>query len=193
VSAPLSVLHAPRGAVLPAHEPAAEAELVDAARRDPREFGRLYRLHAPAIQRFLRRRLGDPHTAEDALAETFVSALQGLPRYRSRGLPFRAWLYRLAVGAVSRSRRRRALLCLAVPEETAAPEEEERREADLLRAALLRLPPRFEAVLSLHYLEGLPVDEVAQVLGCATGTVKSRLSRGRSALRREWERRGGRA
>ena len=45
------------------------------------------------------------------------------------------------------------------------------------------LPPKYQAVLSLHYLEGLAVKEVAAVLGCRMGTVKSRLSRGRQALR----------
>jgi RNA polymerase sigma-70 factor (ECF subfamily) len=50
-------------------------------------------------------------------------------------------------------------------------------------ALLLRLPPKLQAAVTLHYLEGLPVAEVARVLGVAPGTVKSRLSRARDALR----------
>jgi RNA polymerase sigma-70 factor (ECF subfamily) len=55
--------------------------------------------------------------------------------------------------------------------------------ADEVTAMLLSLPPRLQSVLSLHYLEGLNVEEVARVLGVRPGTVKSRLSRARDALR----------
>ncbi len=55
--------------------------------------------------------------------------------------------------------------------------------------ALLSIAPKYQAVLSLHYLEGLPVKDVALVLGCREGTVKSRLARARDALRAELARR----
>jgi RNA polymerase sigma-70 factor (ECF subfamily) len=51
------------------------------------------------------------------------------------------------------------------------------------RTALLSLRPKHQAVLALHYLEGLSLEEVAAVIGCRVGTVKSRLSRARVALR----------
>jgi RNA polymerase sigma-70 factor, ECF subfamily len=57
------------------------------------------------------------------------------------------------------------------------------QKADYVRSALLALPVSFQTVLSLHYLEEMSIREIAQVVGCAEGTVKSRLSRGRDLLR----------
>jgi RNA polymerase sigma-70 factor (ECF subfamily) len=94
-------------------------------------------------------------------------------------------------------RRRRLLgwLSLDGPEQPEPParcddDERDRLDGDLesLRAALLRLPTRFQTVLALRYVEGLEVDEVARVLALPLGTVHSRLSRGRERLRRELHR-----
>lgn len=93
---------------LAASDEAGERELIDQARRDPEACARLYRAHYPAIQCYLRRRLGSPEVVEDAVADTFVAALQNLPRYQYRGIPFRAWLYRLATSSANRLRRRAA-------------------------------------------------------------------------------------
>ena len=79
--------HAPHAS---AGQPAHDDDLVRAAQRDPGAFGPLYRRHAPAIERYLRRRLGDPTLVEDVLAETFMQALDGIARYERRGIPFRA-------------------------------------------------------------------------------------------------------
>lgn len=174
------------GCSVDADEPA----LVRAAALDPREFGALYRRHYPAIHRYLRRRLGDPHAVEDAVSETFASALEQLPRYEQRGLPFRAWLYRIATGSAHRHRRRAARWASAQldheeHEDLAAADD---RELDRARSALLRVAPRLQDVLVLHHVEGLGVVAIARALGIAEGTVKSRLARGRAALRRQLER-----
>ena len=163
-----------------------ERELVRRAAGDPEAFAALYRAHYPAIQRYLRRRLGDPHVVEDAAAETFLAALQSIGRYRDRGLPFRAWLYRLATSRANRHARRAARLVVESLEREPMEESDagERRH-DEARLALLRVAPRFQAVLSLHYFEGLSVEEIGRALSCRPGTVKSRLARGRDALRRE--------
>jgi RNA polymerase sigma-70 factor (ECF subfamily) len=71
--------------------------------------------------------------------------------------------------------------------------ETDRRAAmEEAQAALLVLAPEHQAVVSLHYLESMSVDDVAVVLGCRVGTVKSRLSRARDAMRQELERRSNR-
>jgi RNA polymerase sigma-70 factor, ECF subfamily len=62
-------------------------------------------------------------------------------------------------------------------------------DQEFARRALLTLPPKFQTVLSLHYLEGLDLKAVATVLGCRVGTVKSRLARAREALREALNRR----
>ncbi len=160
------------------------------AKGDADAFALLYRRHYPAIQRYVRRRLGGSGMVDDVVAETFLTALEYLPRYQERGLPFRSWLYRLATSRISRwirqARRRLEQLEHEPPaRDIVAPDERE-----IVRLALLGLAERLQSVLGLHYLEGLSVDEVAAVLECSTGTVKSRLSRGRDALRRRLEQLG---
>lgn len=169
---------------LPGRVAADESVLVERAVRDPEAFAELYRQNHPAITRYLRRRVGDRTLVEELVAETFLVALEQIPRYRDRGLPFRAWLYRIATSRVSRWARkegRRTVQRLDHEPAMESDDPDERR--DLARAALLCLAPRFQSVLALHYLEELPVDEVARILQLRPGTVKSRLHRGRDALR----------
>ena len=175
----------PPAAPLPA--PPSDGDLVLRARADPDAFAQLYRRHHPAIARYVRRRVGEGEVARDLVAETFLAALESLHRYRDRGLPFRAWLYRLATSRVNRwARRKGRLVWRELEREPHArdPEEGSGESAELARAALLALPPRYQTVLALHHLEGLSVEEVAAALGCRPGTVKARLSRGRERLRR---------
>lgn len=176
----------------PAEEPAPvgsdEAALVARARTDADAFAALYRRHCPAIARYVRRRVGDEHAAADLVAETFLAALEGLARYRWRGLPFRAWLYRLASTRVNRWARRAGRAVALVEEPSTGERVPGGLAADLAaeraRAALLGLPARTQTALALHYLEGLSVEEIAAVQGCRPGTVKARLSRGRARMRR---------
>jgi RNA polymerase sigma-70 factor, ECF subfamily len=158
--------------------------LVERAKRDPRALALLYDMHYAAIARYVARRVG-PSDTEDLVAEVFLAMVRYMPRFRSRGVPFRAWLYRLATNQVNRWARRRRrdarhrLAEIADRPGTSCTAE----QAEVVRVALLTLPPRFQSALTLHYLEGLSVVEVAAVLNCAEGTVKSRLARGRDMLR----------
>ncbi len=165
-----------------------ESDLIERAKVDPRAFGTLYRRHYRAVVGYLYRRVGDEHTAEDLAAETFLSAMKALPKYRLTGAPFRAWLMRIATNAANRwakQRRRDAARYVRAAETSESHVEPTVDEADEARTAMLALSTRHQEVLSLHYVEGLSVDEVAAVLGCRPGTVKSRLSRGREALKQE--------
>lgn len=181
----------------PANATVAEAELIRRVQQNPALFGEVYRAHHPAIAGYLYRRVGDSDTAEDLAADVFLIALQYLPRYRSRGLPLLAWLYRLASNRVNRwARRERARAWRQLDECTAAacaapagPHADQAEQLELkltrqtARAALLTLAPKYQTVLALHYLEGMPIDQIAAAVGCRVGTVKSRLSRGREQLR----------
>lgn len=170
----------------------ADAELIERAKRDREAFALLYRSHYALVARYIHRRVGDPHVTEDLVADTFMTALRCIPNYRHRGVPLRAWLYRIATTSVNRWVRRQrrwfrplgdhsmAAHATAKLSDAAANSEADREK---IRKALLALAPRYQSVLSLHYLEGLSVEDVSQALGCRLGTVKSRLSRGREALR----------
>jgi RNA polymerase sigma-70 factor (ECF subfamily) len=174
----------------------ADRDLIERAKRDRAAFAVLYRRHYDAIAGHVFRRVGDVHAAEDLVAEVFLTAMRYLPRYRQRGVPFRSWLYRIATNKVNRwARRHRRLVLKSLDADQErrssgpAPAGEGETDGELARRALLSLPPKHQAVLTLHYLEGLRVNEVAAVIECRVGTVKSRLSRARKALREQLERR----
>ena len=170
-----------------------ESALIARAKRDPAAFGELYRRHHPAIARYIHRRVGDAHVTEDLVADVFVSALQAFGAYRDNGVPLRAWLYRIATNRVNRwARRERSRAMKRLETESVAATEsppDENSSRERARTALLTIAPRFQTVLSLHYLEGLSVPEVAAALGCREGTVKSRLHRGREKLRQRLQHR----
>jgi len=180
--------------------PSEDHDLVEQAKRDREAFAVLYRRHHALIAGYIYRRVGDTHVTEDLVAEVFLSALRFLPRYRHRGLPLRAWLYRIAANAVNRwvrherMRIRHRLDELAAlernnPTQGRSGETADGPDKEFARVALLSLKPKYQSVLTLHYLEGMSLVDVAAALGCRVGTVKSRLSRGRDALRERLARR----
>jgi RNA polymerase sigma-70 factor (ECF subfamily) len=169
--------------------PDAERDLIERAKYDREAFAVLYRRHYGAIVGYVYRRVRDTHTTEDLVAEVFLAVVRSMRRYRHRGVPFRSWLYRIATNVVNRwARRQRRWLALTWQDPVAASSSQEGEpsaegETERARRAMLSLSPKHQTVLSLHYLEGLSLEEVAAVIGCRVGTVNSRLSRGRKALR----------
>ncbi|MEV4412983.1 RNA polymerase sigma factor [Catellatospora sp. NPDC049609] len=123
--------------------------------------------------------------AQDAVQEAFARALARRHGLRDVDAP-EAWLRTVAINVVRRRWRRRQLLDTILLRErpltrmTAAAPEPDNTD---LRAALAGIPSRYREVIVLHYLADLPLDEVADILEVPVGTVKSRLSRGREALR----------
>lgn len=162
-------------------------------------FNALVDLHQRAVYNLCLRMLGNPHAAEDAAQEAFVSAFRALRSFR--GAHFRPWLMRIAANACTdemRRRGRRPALSLDVPlpgsEETldppdaaAGPEAEtlrgEQRRA--IQAALMTLPQDQRLAVVLCDIQGYAYEEIAAVMRTSVGTVKSRIARGREKLRRE--------
>jgi RNA polymerase sigma-70 factor (ECF subfamily) len=167
--------------------PDGERELIENAKRNRQAFAALYRRHYQTIARYVYRRVGDAHVTDDLVADVFMIALQTLPRYRHRGLPFRSWLYRIATNCVNKwARRRRKHVVRQIDEQLATEQlapATESRGPERARTALLTVAPKYQAVLVLHYIEGMSVAEIARICGCRQGTVKSRLARGRDELR----------
>lgn len=169
---------------------AGERDLVERARTDPHALADIYRLHSLAIANYLHRRTGDAHAAEDLLSETFLVAMKSLPRFRHDGTPLRFWLYRLATNAANRwmrthARLRRRETVSAISMHAHAGDIEGKQDVAFVTRALQQLSGAHQSVLVLHIVEGLTLEQVAQVLGCRVGTVKSRLFRAREALRHE--------
>ena len=172
-----------------------EADLVDRARRgDEEAYAELVQRHAEVAFRAAYLVCGSAADAEDAAQDGFIAAYRALPRFRA-GAPLRPWLLRIVANAARNRRRgegRRAELGLRLADSLrsgdAAPSPERAAEAAEERAALLlavrRLDDGDREVISCRYFLQLSVAETAAVLGCAEGTVKSRLARALERLRR---------
>lgn len=178
-------------------DPAAIEALVDRARQgDPDAFGLLYDRFQPEIVRYLAHRVGDPDTAEDLAQQVFLKAWQAIPRYEARGVPFKAWLYRMAHNQmVDHFRTRKQTTDLDgidVPEAAEAEALVLAGEMSAaLEAALARLSEDHRQVLTLRFLMEKSAREIGEIMGRKEVTVRGLQMRALQALRREIEETGG--
>lgn len=162
-----------------------EDALVEAARADREAFGVLYDRHFDAVYQYIARRVGDQSVAEDLTGAVWERALRAIERYEIRGLPFAAWLYRIAGNLVANHHRRRNLW-RAVPLSSRLAKADPRDRLDqrsTVRAAMSRLSESDQEVLSLYYFAGLSPPEIGDVLGCTPAAVHKRMHRARLRLR----------
>jgi RNA polymerase sigma-70 factor (ECF subfamily) len=163
----------------------AEAKLGD---RDA--FGRIFDAYAGPVHRFIASRVNRPSDAEDLTQLVFVKALEALPRYEARGVPFGGWLFRLARNAIIdqiRTRRDHLSLVTAVTRATedAGPEQRAALSEDLdrLAEALKELTDDQREVIELRFFAGLSVLEAAMVMGRQEGTIRGLQFRAIASLR----------
>jgi RNA polymerase sigma-70 factor, ECF subfamily len=157
-------------------------QIVEAARQgDPGARGELFDRYHAVLYRYAVARLGTPADAEDAVAETFLAALKALPRFRWQGVPFEAWLFRIAASKVVDLGRRRQRAAVPIDAAGLDPMDESADPGDRidraeqqaeLAAALDALPATQRDVLVLRFLLGHSVQEVAWALGRTEGAVK---------------------
>ncbi|MBI4729939.1 MAG: sigma-70 family RNA polymerase sigma factor [Acidobacteria bacterium] len=147
-------------------------------------FGELYRLHQASVFRLARFHLSVP-VAEDAVAETFLRAWKGLPRYRDTGAPFVSWLYGIARHVVADLVRERVRLEPRAELPDLAAPEPATDDRIVIAAALAKLPEEQRLVIELKFLAGLTNDEVGRALGKSPGAVNTQQWRALEALRRE--------
>ena len=149
----------------------------------PATFDEFYVRELPRLVALLAAVTGSRPVAEDLAQEAMVRAHQRWSRISRYDLPA-AWVRRVALNLASqhRARRRserRAMEALAGQRPPAIT-----GSADEFWALVRQLPPRQGAAVALHYLEDRPVTEVAAILGCAEGTAKAHLHKGRAGLAR---------
>ena len=167
---------------------------------DPDAFGVLFTRHRDRLWAVALRTTGNPEDAADALQEAMISAFRRAGEFRAEA-QVTTWLHRIVVNAsLDRLRRNKVRAAGALPDDldeyagrgallTSTGESHDpaveavrsEQRTQLLRA-LDRLPPDQKAALVLVDMEGYPVQEAALILGCPTGTVKSRCARGRHRL-----------
>ena len=174
-----------------------EARLVARAReREPEAFEELIVVYAAPLQRMLRRVLGSQADAEEVLQETFLKAWRGIERFRGEAR-FSTWLYRIALNEARRRQtydaHRRAVpiddVLLELPDLSAGPAtlaESAELEA-FLEQCVAELPANYREAVVLRDVEGLSNEQAAAVLQLDLRNFKSRLHRGRMAIRRRVE------
>ena len=171
---------------------AAIERLVRTAKRgDPEAFGRIFDIYHAPVHRYIASRVNRPSDAEDLTQLVFVKALEALPRYEPRGIPFGGWLFRLARNAVIdhiRTRHEHAGLEVVAEQPGDADEPGEqaelRSELDALAGALATLTAEQREAIALRFFAGLSAREAAHVMGKQEGTIRGLQFRAIAALRR---------
>jgi len=171
-----------------------EMSLVQQAASDAEAFGELYSRHVKRIYNYIYYRTGDYQDAEDLTARVFQRALGHVGSFRDQGVPFSAWLYRIAHNLVAnwhRDRSRRPIVPLddhvaesasgSHPESLAVAME----ESQMLLAAVRRLSADRQELLILKFVERLPNAEIGEIMGRTEGAIKSLYHRTLNALREE--------
>ncbi len=151
----------------------------------------LVRQHADRVYRLAYRLSGNPQDAEDLTQETFIRVFRSVQNYQPG--TFEGWLHRITTNLFLDMVRRRTRIRMEalpedydrVPAEDPNPEQifHDSRLGPDLQAALDSLPPEFRAAVVLCDIEGLSYEEIGATLGVKLGTVRSRIHRGRQALR----------
>jgi RNA polymerase sigma-70 factor (ECF subfamily) len=167
---------------------------LDRIAREPDALEAFYRDHVEAVQRFVARRVSDPHLAADLTAEVFLAAVDSAATYdRSRG-PVLAWLYGVGRNAVAAEARRRARELHAVRriegrrlvDGSALLRIEERLDAERdsrrLHRAIAELPEEDRALIELVSLDGLTIADAARMFGVKPATARVRLHRSRARV-----------
>jgi RNA polymerase sigma-70 factor (ECF subfamily) len=167
---------------------ASEQALVEAAKKDPSGFAALYDAHFERIYAFVARRVRDRSTAEDLTAEVFRHALAAIGGFEWRGVPFAAWLYRIAANEVADHRTKSAREHESIAHyEEPVQDSVEGIEGIEHRATLYRLvdglPADQRRVIVLRFAEERSIREIAGALGRTEGAVKQLQWRALQTLR----------
>jgi RNA polymerase sigma-70 factor (ECF subfamily) len=163
---------------------------------DTEAFSMLYERYVTRIYNYIFYRTGNPHEAEDLTARVFHRALHHITNYDNRGVPFSAWLYRIAHNLVANwhrdnSRRKEVPLedYTQQPQRSLAPEASlvNSQEMEDLLKAIRRMPAERQQLLILKFVEGMSNAEVAVIMMRSEGAIKSLYHRTLIALRDEMQ------
>jgi len=166
---------------------------------DKQAFGLLVSKYQRKLVRLLSRLVRDPAEVEDVAQETFIKAYRALPGFRGDSA-FYTWLYRIGINAAknhlaARGRRTPTISEFDSEEAEGFDDSEGLRDnnsperilmskqlADTVNLAMDRLPEDLRSAISLREIDGMSYEEIAQIMDCPIGTVRSRIFRAREAI-----------
>lgn len=166
--------------------------LLRASQGDRDAFGELYARYIDRIFNYVYYRTGNTHDAEDLTARVFQRAMNHIDHYKDRGVPFSAWLYRIAHNLVAnwhRDRSRKQEIPISdIPVLPARGDHPEIKlvhteEQEALLRLIRKLPPERQHLLILKFVENLSNAEIGQIMGRSEGAIKSLYHRTLLALR----------
>jgi RNA polymerase sigma-70 factor (ECF subfamily) len=179
----------------PRSEPLTDLDAVKlAVKGDADAFSILYERNVSRIYNYIYYRTGSETEAEDLTARVFHRAFSHIEKYKEKGVPFTAWLYRIAHNLTAnwyRDMQRRKEISLEdhldLPHHGEPPDRqmEHTQEKEMLMKAIRRLPPDRQQLILLKYLEDLTNGEIAVIMGKTEGAIKSLYHRSLISLREE--------
>jgi RNA polymerase sigma-70 factor (ECF subfamily) len=170
-----------------------EREIIERSRKDPRAFGELYEKYFDRIFNYVYRQTDDEDLAGDLSSQTFINALNNLPKYEYRGVPFSAWLYKIASNEVNKHYRKNKGKKVFSLEEVRVKEliesselEWDEEQVQQLIHFMKDLPTDMLQVLELRFFEDKDFKEIAFILDITESGAKMRTYRALDKLRRNF-------
>lgn len=164
--------------------PGEERRLVEAAQKDPSRFAELYELNFDRVYAFVVRRVHDRDLAEDITSDVFHKALAALPQFDWRGIPFSAWLLRIAFNVMADRWKRSDREVLGDPPDVGEdPKLDEVEDRARIFRQVEQLPSEQKRVIYMRFAEEKSIREIAQALGKSEGAIKQLQFRGLQTLR----------
>jgi RNA polymerase sigma-70 factor, ECF subfamily len=177
-----------RGELLTGQQETDERLLVEAAQRDPRRFAELYKLHFNRVYAYVVRRVERREEAEDLTSEVFHHALAKIKSYEWRGVPFSAWLIRIAANAITdRWKRVSRESDGPVPDNLEDVNTEDIEQCAALSQLVQSLPEEQKRVVILRFVEQKSIKEIAKEIRKTEGAVKQLQFRALTKLRTQME------
>ena len=164
-------------------EPLDERPAIEAAQKDPRQFAELYEKNFERVYAYIVRRTRDRATAEDLTSDVFHEALRNLPRFEWRGVPFAAWLFKIASNAIIDHAQRAARNRRLEPDQPEPVSLEDAEHRARLFRLVSKLPADQQRVIVLRFAEQQPIRQIAQQLRRSEGAIKQLQFRGLANLR----------
>jgi RNA polymerase sigma-70 factor (ECF subfamily) len=179
-----------------------EKELIRQAQKAPDAFAKLYDQYYPKIFGYVLRRTANLEAAQDITSETFLKALRKLWQFRWRNVSFSSWLYKIASNELNqyfrKTEHKKFVSLEELHEQGFEPISSHDPESELIEAQeelkqyqdfleiqekIVRLPAKYQEVITLRFFEQKQINEIAEILGKKEGTIKSLLHRAVEKLR----------